>query len=247
MVEKWSDCYTHPGEKLPCAKCEADLAAFQKREEERRKLEEERTQRTEQKRLQDLKDHPEPMLTVFGVGKRFLSCSFKTFKGAEKVKDVCKSIVETPESVVLTGDIGSGKTHLAVAMLRELVECGKVVNKGMYGLHMGAIFITVPDLLLIIRSGFNDGSRQTEEDFVDQYAKAPFLVLDDLGAEKSTEWAVATLSAIIDRRYRELLPTIYTTNLTLDEIGSQLSRRIASRMADAKIIKLSMPDYRRKR
>jgi DNA replication protein DnaC len=182
-------------------------------------------------------------MTACGVGKRYLSCSFETFKGADKVKAVCKALVEKPESIVLTGDTGSGKTHLAVAILRESVKAGKVINS------KGAIFTTVPDLLLSIRSGFGNSSgfEQSEEDFVNEYAKTPFLILDDLGAEKSTEWATATLSAIIDKRYRELLPTVYTTNLTLDEISNQLSRRISSRMSEAKIIKLSMPDYRRKR
>jgi DNA replication protein DnaC len=243
MVEKFAVCYRHSGEKLPCAKCEADLQNYRDSQAEGRKIAEEQAEREKQKRLQYIKDNPDQTLIVCGVGRRYLSCSLDGFKGAEKVKAVCRTIIEKPESIVLTGDTGSGKTHLAVAILRELITSGKVVSS------KGGKFTTVPDLLLSIRSGFGNSSgfTQSEEDFVNEYAKTPFLILDDLGAEKSTEWATATLSAIIDKRYRELLPTIYTTNLTLDEIGNQLSRRISSRMSDAKIIKLSLPDYRRKR
>lgn len=243
MVEKFSVCNSHPGEKLPCKVCFDEMQAHREQREERKRLAEEKAQREKQERLQEIKNHPEAILIACGVGKRYLSCSFETFKGADKVKAVCRSLIEKPESIVLTGDTGSGKTHLAVAILREFVKDGKVIDS------RGAIFTTVPDLLLSIRSGFGDSSgfTQSEEDFVNSYAKTPFLILDDLGAEKSTEWATATLSAIIDKRYRELLPTVYTTNLTLDEISNQLSRRISSRMSDAKIIKLSMPDYRRKR
>ena len=243
MVEKFAVCNFHPGEKLPCEKCFNEMQTKRKIREEHERLAEEKAQRAEQERLQNIKDHPEKTLTACGVGRRYLSCSFETFRGAEKFKAICKTLIEKPESIVLTGDTGSGKTHLAVAILREFVTAGKVISP------RDAIFTTVPDLLLSIRSGFGDSSgfTQSEEDFVNSYAKTPFLILDDLGAEKSTEWATATLSAIIDKRYRELLPTVYTTNLTLDEIGNQLSRRISSRMSDAKIIKLSMPDYRRKR
>jgi len=243
MVEKFAVCNSHPGEKLPCKVCFDEMQAQREHRKERERLAEEKAEREKQEYLQNIKDHPEQTMTACGVGKRYLSCSFETFKGADKVKAVCKALVEKPESIVLTGDTGSGKTHLAVAILRESVKAGKVINS------KGAIFTTVPDLLLSIRSGFGNSSgfEQSEEDFVNEYAKTPFLILDDLGAEKSTEWATATLSAIIDKRYRELLPTVYTTNLTLDEISNQLSRRISSRMSEAKIIKLSMPDYRRKR
>jgi len=242
MVEKFSVCSIH-GKKFPCADCVEETHLRNKQREEQKLLAEEKAEREKQEYLQNIKDHPEQTITACGVGKRYLSCSFETFKGADKVKAVCKALIEKPESIVLTGDTGSGKTHLAVAILREFVKDGKVIDS------RGAIFTTVPDLLLSIRSGFGDSSgfTQSEEDFINSYAKTPFLILDDLGAEKSTEWATATLSAIIDKRYRELLPTVYTTNLTLDEISNQLSRRISSRMSDAKIIKLSMPDYRRKR
>jgi DNA replication protein DnaC len=243
IVDRIGMCIKHPEEKIPCAKCEEEARSIWKREKENRLLLEEKLKREKQEYLQKIKDHPEPVLTACGVGKRYLSCSFDTFKGGDRIKEVCKSFIETPESIVLTGDTGNGKTHIAVAILRALVQAGKVVNSD------GAIFTTVPDLLLSIRSGFKSsgGITQSEEDFVNSYAKIPFLILDDLGSEKSSEWSVATLTAIVDKRYREMLPTVYTTNLTLDEISEQLSRRISSRMSDAKIIKINMPDYRKKR
>jgi DNA replication protein DnaC len=73
------------------------------------------------------------------------------------------------------------------------------------------------------------------------------LCLDDLGAEKTTEYAITTLYLIIDRRIRNEMQTIITTNLSLDEIEATLGARIASRLAEMKIIKINMPDYRKKR
>jgi DNA replication protein DnaC len=78
--------------------------------------------------------------------------------------------------------------------------------------------------------------------------RKPFLVLDDLGAEKDSEHALTTLYLIIDRRNRDELPTVVTTNYTPDEIESRLGARIASRLADMKTISLmKICDYRKRR
>jgi DNA replication protein DnaC len=73
------------------------------------------------------------------------------------------------------------------------------------------------------------------------------LVLDDLGAEKTTEFAITTLYIIIDRRIRDAKRTIITTNLSLKEIEDKLDARIASRLSGMQNVKISMPDYRKKR
>ena len=202
-------------------------------------------QRLEQeKRAKQRADHPEPYLARIGVGKRHISCSFENYKGADKIKAVCMGIMQNPCDLILCGPAGSGKTHLAVAILREWVRSQKITLSLMGG---NGIFVTVPDLLLEIREAFGDKSDKSEADIVKKYATVDYLVLDDLGAEKTTEWSITTLYTIIDQRYRQELPTIVTTNLTIDEIGTQISERIASRLASGKVIKINAPDYRRKR
>ncbi len=188
----------------------------------------------------------ESRLADFGVGKRYQACSLENYKGNDKLAGVCRKIVEDPKDVLFTGGTGTGKTHLAVAILRGLVESGKAANYATATSQ--AIFVTVPDLLLTIRDAFGgDRGRQTEYDIVEKYVNVPYLVLDDLGAEKSTEWSIATLYVIIDARYRERKPTIVTTNLSLDRIRDLLSPRIASRLSESQVIKLTAKDYRTKR
>ena len=75
-----------------------------------------------------------------------------------------------------------------------------------------------------------------------KYASFPYLILDDIGAEKSTDRSIVQLYTIINHRNNELLPTIYTTNLTLPEIEQYLGPRIASRMATARVITLDLPE-----
>jgi len=74
-----------------------------------------------------------------------------------------------------------------------------------------------------------------------------FLIIDDLGAEKSTEFSITTLYIILDRRIRELKTTIITTNLSMSQIEEHLGARIASRLSEMKNIKINMPDHRKRR
>lgn len=224
----------------------------------------ERCQREETEK--DRKIHqetPEKIMKSF-VPKKFLDRSLDSFEGAENVKKVCLEYVgdfecevsqylygkriKKPGSILFTGKTGCGKTHLAVAIIRELVKRAWAHE---------IKFITAPELLLEIRATFrpsirkyDDGGRceaDTEQDVLDKYSKCDLLLLDDLGSEKVSDFTIQSLYLVIDRRNRDLRPTIVTTNLSLEEIETQIDARMASRLADMKVVKLTMPDYRKKR
>lgn len=186
------------------------------------------------------RDKPESTLDTIGVGRRHIHCSFDTYQGKEKVVEACRNEVMDPVDMVLTGAPGTGKTHLAVSVLRELVRESKVKDRS------DARFVPVPELLAEIRACYRDGGPD-ERDIMDKYSRLPYLVLDDLGAEKTTEWSITTLYLIIDRRYRGVLPTVVTTNLSLEQIADNLSERISSRLASGRIITLKGEDYRARR
>jgi DNA replication protein DnaC len=139
-------------------------------------------------------------LKQIGVSSLYQDCSFDTYTGNAKLVGDLLKISGEGGSVVLRGSTGCGKTHLSVAMIKGIYE---------------ARFITVPDLLLKIRSSFN-GGKLTEEEIIDEYSEVKTLVLDDLGAEKTSEFAITTLYIILDRRLRERRQTIITTNLNQD-------------------------------
>jgi len=183
----------------------------------------------------DLKPEPEKIwpLQYSGVPKLFGGCTFESYQGNEKLVTDLIAIAGSDDHVVIRGNTGCGKTHLAVAMIQ-----GQNTFK--------ARFITVPDLLLKIRSSFNGGS-ESEDEIISRYSEIPVLVLDDLGAEKVSEFAITTLYIILDRRIRECRKTIITTNLSKEEIEATFGARIASRLTGMENIKINMPDYRKNR
>lgn len=194
-----------------------------------------------------------------GIPRRYWGCSLDTFEGNPKLVNECRSYIEG--GMVLSGNTGCGKTHLAISLMKEYEYRKKLKGyernkamihenpEGMYSpTTIRMKFITIPDLLLEIRSSFKESSSiQSEESIIDEYTEITFLVLDDLGSEKTSEYAITTLYIILDRRDREMMDTIITTNLSLAMVEEKLSARIASRMAGMKNIKINMHDYRKKR
>lgn len=160
--------------------------------------------------------------------------TFESFSGNDRLVSTLKELSNATDSIVMAGKTGCGKTHLAVAMMQECQLRHQ-------------IFVPVPELLLRIRTSFDGKSKDTEAGIINEYAVADLLVMDDLGAEKTTEYSITTLYLILDRRNRAEKKTIVTTNLTLEEIEKSMGSRIASRLAEMKVIKITMPDYRKRR
>lgn len=146
---------------------------------------------------------------------------------------VAKKYVDMQKGLFIFGDRGTGKTHLAVSLMREHLKKVQVVDRnGDFFINdrMVPAFISVPELLLEIRHSYSD-SKTSEKAIIGQYTEKNFLVLDDLGAEKTTDWSLQILYIIVDRRYREEKRTIFTSNLDLDELASKFDDRIASRIS----------------
>ncbi len=123
---------------------------------------------------------------------------------------------------ILTGDYGSGKTHLAAAIANEIEEDHK--QHGQSGV---VLFVVVPDLLDHLRATFAPGSPVSYDRLFVETRSASYLVLDDLGTENSTPWAREKLFQIIDHRYVADLPTIITIYKK-----TQIDPRIRARIDD---------------
>lgn len=125
-------------------------------------------------------------------------------------------------SAFVFGGAGTGKTHLLCADLIERLMSSEDPKS-----HL---FVVGVDLLGEIKNTF-DSKTTTEQQIVDKYCSIPNLYLDDLGAEKATEWVVPVLYRIINHRYNWMLRTVISSNLTIDQLAEKFNDRIASRIA----------------
>lgn len=106
------------------------------------------------------------------------------------------------KGLLFTGSIGVGKTHLAVGVLRRLIQ-----ERGVRGL-----FCDYRELLKSIQNSYNQQVQTTELELLRPVFAAEVLVLDDLGAQKPNEWVWDTVALILNSRYNDKLTTIITTN-----------------------------------
>lgn len=181
-----------------------------------------------------------------GLSRRMKGYTFSNFepyvspsaaKAAEKVEKYLAGWEENREAgrgLYFCGAVGTGKTHLAVAVMNELIRRKRVP----------ALFVTVPELLDNLRGAYNDPGRDLDE-WMTAVKNAEFLVLDDLGSERPTEWVQERIFVIVNHRYREALPTVFTSNVGPKDLAAQLGERTASRIiAMCDWISLEGEDYR---
>lgn len=142
--------------------------------------------------------------------------------------------------LLLTGGVGTGKTHQAYGALRRIAEAGPR--------RYELIATTAPDMYGLLRPG---GSQQTTEHELKRLATVPLLLLDDLGTEKASEWTEEITYRLINERYNACLPLIATTNLPIrapggNDLASRLGERITSRLSgETTVVPLTGPDLRR--
>lgn len=144
--------------------------------------------------------------------------------------------------LILVGDVGRGKTHLAAAIKNERDAHDEPT-----------LFMTVPDLLDYLRATYAPSSEVTYDRGFDVIRNAPVLILDDYGAHSSTAWAEEKLFQLLNYRFNARLPTVITTNVPFDRPtelapSQQQELRIFSRLLDSelsKVVRILAAPYKR--
>lgn len=188
----------------------------------------------------------------FDTGDR----TFKKFNPYnQSLKDAYEASLEVAKPdgnikwLTLLGQTDTGKSHLAIAICRYCIKLGQ-----------SARYVLVPELLDELRQGYKQELRATSEGesisglpyekLIEFYKNVYLLVLDDLGTQKPTEWAMEKLMIIINHRYENGLRLVVTTNKAIDDLAGDNERRIASRLMrfePSKVVNIDAPEYRTQR
>jgi DNA replication protein DnaC len=202
------------------------------------------------------------ILTKSGVPPRYLPHTFANFKQTDKTAKAFEvatqwAALKEPKDrgFALIGAPGVGKTHLAVAAMREVARLWGVQRQ-----EEGAIelyhdpktmveqnmrFINVPIFMDQLRQSIKFSESKASDLWDFAIGRASVVVLDDFGKEKATDWVTERLYVLIESRYQNMKSTIVTSNRTLDELDDLGYGAAVSRLQETgRVVRVDAKDYR---
>ncbi|MBQ0956452.1 ATP-binding protein [Serratia symbiotica] len=173
-------------------------------------------------------NHRTRMEKIFGrsgIRERYQKCTFKNYHvendGQRRALTLTKSWLANfgsgCVSFVFSGSTGTGKNHLSAAIGNALLEQEKTV-----------LIITVADLMLEVRAGYNGG--KSEDELLTELCRVDLLVLDEVGVQRDTKNEFVILHQIIDRRTAMMKPVGVLTNLNHADLAEVLGPRVMDRL-----------------
>jgi len=167
-----------------------------------------------------------------GIPRRFRGVSFDRKPVSDldpvvlrEVRSFVRSVDERLEQgrgLWFQGDVGTGKTSLAMLVSKAALEAGRSV----------AIY-SIPRLLADIKETYEDSAGESYQRLFRRLCDVDLLHLDDLGAERRTEWVLEQLYSIVNERWQDERSVLVTTNLTdLDQLREQVGARTVSRLTE---------------
>lgn len=173
------------------------------------------------RKMQEFANKVDKIIKNSKMSKRNLNYKFDNFEVNSNNKKVYQSLKNYSEKLVneverkgliLVGNNGVGKTHLACSIANELIKNGIPI-----------IYGTLINLLAELKNTYDVYNNISEMKIIKLYEKVDLLIIDDLGKEKPSEWGLEKLFTIINSRYENNLPVIITTNYDQNSLIDRLS------------------------
>lgn len=176
-------------------------------------------------------------LNSAGVGERFKKRNFKNFKITEENKKAYELTIKFIEAfkskkiekgLLFKGNVGVGKTHLACAIIHEIIKDGYKVGYG-----------NITDIIGRIYDTYAVDKKEKEAEILKELISYDLLVIDDLGKENGTENSTRILYNLINRLYEECKPVIITTNLSAKEL--EIKYQSSGKAIVSRITEMTIP------
>lgn len=186
--------------------------------------------------MQEFSRKVEKIIKNSKMSKRNLSYKFDNFelntrneKVFNNLKNYSERLVNCIEKkgLILVGNNGVGKTHIACSIANKLIENGIPV-----------IYGTLINLLAELRNSYDTDNNISEMEIIKLYENVALLIIDDLGKEKPTDWVLEKLFLIVNNRYNNYLPIVITTNYNRNQLRERLCVNKNYSMVDSIISRL---------
>ena len=180
---------------------------------------------------------------------QFRRYTLSTLSDRSKEIDKATHAAKMGKWLFFTGSPGTGKTHFGCGVLRMLAQEMSQMKvppiNGSITPDIRLRLVSSCEFFLEIKESYGS-DRNGEKEVLGRYSHGTdVLLLDDVGAEKVSEWSRQLFYLLIDRRYRGCLQTIITSNLSLAQMSAMMDDRIASRIAETGVvIDLGKKDWR---
>ncbi len=190
---------------------------------------------------------------ITGIPAKYLDCSLGNFDAdwegarnpslwtalnvAGKYADDYTPGDPKAKGLLFQGLPGTGKTHLLVALLKTFCERG-----------IECLFLDYQELLRQIQQSYNKESQTTEYELLQPVLSTEIVAIDDLGNNRISDWVEDTVTYVVNHRYSQNRPTLFTANLhdvTRPTFTERLGPRVASRLREmCRFVELQSGDYR---
>ena len=154
-----------------------------------------------------------------------------------KIQALFDAIPKSKRGLYIHGNVGTGKTHFAYALKKKwdvptTVEASKKDNSVKVSKGRTAIFWNTTELLREMRRDFDSEQKSNVVDYLLDNDNESLLFLDDLGSEKMSDWVAETFYLIINSRYNNVVPTIFTSNFCIPDLAERIGERTVSRIVE---------------